>query len=376
MGRERTSKRKLVFTAAILEDCQRRVQEGESKRKVAESIGVNEDTLRKRLRLGTVPKSLGRYTKVFSEEQEAELAAHCRTLDGLFYGLKRRDLMSLAYQYAQLNNIPNPFNKDKQSAGKDWVRGFCKRHDLVFRTPENVSLGRAIIGFNKAQVDRYFSNLSACLQKGFPPHRIFNMDETGISTVASKLPKVCTARGKRTVGKVTSGERGLVTAVCCFSASGVYVPPALIFPRKKMSPELYNAGPSGTLPLISDSGFINSELFVLQWLQHYARHVKPSEEDPALLLLDNHVSHCSLQAIQFARDKYITLLTLPPHASHKPQPLDVGFFGPLKSAYAYECDKWMINHPGQGITLYNVATLFRAAYTVDKAEKAFEVSVP
>ena len=96
MGRERTSKRKLVFTAAIFEDCQKRVQEGESKRKVAESIGVNEATLRKRLRLGTVPESLGRYTKVFSEEQEAELAAHCRTLDGLFYGLKRRDLMSLA----------------------------------------------------------------------------------------------------------------------------------------------------------------------------------------------------------------------------------------------------------------------------------------
>ena len=55
----------------------------------------------------------------FIEEQEAELAAHCRTLDGLFYGLKRRYLMSLAYQHSQLNNIPNPFSKDKKSAGKE-----------------------------------------------------------------------------------------------------------------------------------------------------------------------------------------------------------------------------------------------------------------
>ena len=85
------------------------------------------------------------------------------------------------------------------------------------------------------------------------------MDETGISTVPNKVPKVCTAKGKRTVGKVTPGERGqLVTAICCVSASGACVPPTLIFPRKKMNTVLHDAAPHGTLPFISGSGFITA----------------------------------------------------------------------------------------------------------------------
>ncbi|XP_043215954.1 uncharacterized protein LOC122378678 [Amphibalanus amphitrite] len=160
-------------------------------------------------------------------------------------------------------------------------------------------------------------------------------------------------------------------------ASGACIPPALIFPRKRMKAELFDDAPVGTLPMISDTGFINGELFA-EWLQHFQRHVKSTKDDPTLLILDNHVSHCTLKAIEFARENRIILLTLPPHGSHRLQPLDVGFFGPLKSAYALECDKWMVEHPGRCITMYNVAGLFRAAYgrvaSVQKAERAFEAT--
>jgi hypothetical protein len=66
---------------------------------------------------------------------------------------------------------------------------------------------------------------------------------------------------------------------------------------------------------------------------------------------------------------------LPPHSSHKLQPLDKGFFGPLKTAYASELEKWLVNHPEHGVTLFHVSGLLRVAYsktaTVAKAEKAF-----
>jgi hypothetical protein len=119
--------------------------------------------------------------------------------------------------------------------------------------PEECSL-RKTTGFNEVQVNRYFDNLRAAFEKhNFPPDRIFNMDESGISTVPNKLPKVTVEKGKRIVGKIVSADRGqLVTVVCCFSASGVYVPPA-IFPRKRMCNELYSEAPIGTLPLISDT---------------------------------------------------------------------------------------------------------------------------
>ncbi|KAG8293443.1 hypothetical protein J6590_016402 [Homalodisca vitripennis] len=56
-------------------------------------------------------------------------------------------------------------------------------------------------------------------------------------------------------------------------ATGIYVPPAMIFPRKRMKPELYVEAPVGTLPLISDSGYMNSNIFI-DWLKHFARHKK------------------------------------------------------------------------------------------------------
>jgi hypothetical protein len=172
-----------------------------------------------------------------------------------------------------------------------------------------------------------------------------------------------------------SAERGqTVTAVCCMSASGIWVPPCLIFPRKRIRDELFVGAPPGTLKLVAESGYMNTELF-LEWLRHFQNFVKATAQDPVILVLDNHISHCSLPAIIFAREHQITLLTLPPHANHKLQPLDKAFFGPLKTAFSSECDKWMVTNPGKIITLRQMSPLFHKAYSrvasIDICEKAF-----
>jgi len=41
---------------------------------------------------------------------------------------------------------------------------------------------------------------------------------------------------------------------------GFFVPPALIFPRKRTNSELFKDAPEGTVPMISGGGFINNEL--------------------------------------------------------------------------------------------------------------------
>ncbi|CAH1966258.1 unnamed protein product [Acanthoscelides obtectus] len=146
-------------------------------------------------------------------------------------------------------------------AGKHWVQHFAARNTLSLRAPEKCSLGRAI-GFNKVQCQRLFENFKIVYEKlKRPPHRIFSMDETGLSTVPNKLPNVYAYKGKKTVSNVVSGERGqLVTAVCCMSAGGTWVPPGLIFSRKRMKEELFFGAPPGTLKMISDSDFVPSEV--------------------------------------------------------------------------------------------------------------------
>lgn len=81
------------------------------------------------------------------------------------------------------------------------------------------------------------------------------MGETGILTVPNKTPTVLTSKGKKTVCEISSGETGeTITAVCCMSATGVYVPPALIFPRKRMNHLLFKDSLHGTLNLVTETG--------------------------------------------------------------------------------------------------------------------------
>ncbi|KAH1022188.1 hypothetical protein HUJ04_011620 [Dendroctonus ponderosae] len=67
------------------------------------------------------------------------------------------------------------------------------------------------------------------------------MDESGLTTVQKKSQKVYAAKGRKQVGALSSAERGQhVTIVCAMNAIGTYVPPALIFPRQRMTDQLMN----------------------------------------------------------------------------------------------------------------------------------------
>ena len=65
------------------------------------------------------------------------------------------------------------------------------------------------------------------------PRLIYNVDETGVPTVPTKLPKVLSAKGAKRVAKVVSSERGkTVTLVCSMNAVGNFIPPELSFPER------------------------------------------------------------------------------------------------------------------------------------------------
>ena len=106
--------------------------------------------------------------------------------------------------------------------------------------------------------------------------------------------------------------------------------------------------------------------------------MKPSKSNPVLVLLDGHHSHKSLEAVELARKHSVTMVTIPPHTSHRLQPLDLTFFGPLKHAYNCEVDKWMVHNPGKRVTDYDLCEIFTPAYNrvanIDKAVNGFKCS--
>lgn len=109
-------------------------------------------------------------------------------------------------------------------AGKAWTSSFRKRHpELTLRSPEATLLARAQ-GFNKVSVTKFFDLEKDRSKTSYPPHRIFNIDETGFKTVQSKSSKILAQKGKKQVGAITSAERGILsTVVCLFVLYGLNI---------------------------------------------------------------------------------------------------------------------------------------------------------
>ncbi|KAJ8982174.1 hypothetical protein NQ317_013959 [Molorchus minor] len=324
-------------------------------RRAAHMFNVPYGTLQDRLNGRFQPKKLTLGRKpVFSENQEKEIVETVLKLSKLFYGLTAQSIRTL----------------EKGMCGKDWIYSFMRRYpQLSFRKPEATSLSR-VTAFNRGEMDVFFNNLELLFEKyHFEVHCIYNVDETGISTVHNP-GRILARKGEKQVGAITSGERGQnTTIVCCFSASGQYIPPMFIFKRMRMKDGLEKNGPAGAIYKCSKSGWITEELFT-DWLQHFAKYANATPEQPILLILDNHSTHSSLASYTFCRNSGIHLLSLPPHTSHRTQPLDVTFFKSLKTAYHQECDKYMKNT--------DIAELFGNAYnrvtTIEKAINGFKTT--
>ena len=174
---------------------------------------------------------------------------------------------------------------------------------------------------------------------------------------------VLAPKGKKRVGSLTSWERGKNTTVtCAMSAAGQFVPPMFIFARGKTSKQLGKGAPHKSVIECTKNGWTNEQMYV-RWLKHFAIEVRPSKDRPILLIVDNHNSHATLEAYEFCKKNDIHVLSLPPHTSHRMQPLDVTFYGPLKKAYFRECDLYIKSHNLVKITPYEVAGLSKLHFS-------------
>jgi hypothetical protein len=133
------------------------------------------------------------------------------------------------------------------------------------------------------------------------------------------------------------GSRKWVTSIKDISAIGQTIPPFIILPGKKHMRSWYDQ--LGLLPgiklVVSDNGWTNNALG-LEWLKHFNKYTRDRVVGTyRLLILDGHGSHLTPEFETFYKENRIITLCIPPHTSHLLQPLDVGCFGPLKTAYGW-----------------------------------------
>jgi hypothetical protein len=94
---------------------------------------------------------------------------------------------------------------------------------------------------------------------------------------------------------------------------------------------------------VSENGWIDDE-HALSWLKKaFINQAKAHNKSgkPILLICDGHGSHTTAPMLLKARNENIFILRLPPHCTHKLQPLDVGVLGPLQAQFADNMDTYV-----------------------------------
>jgi hypothetical protein len=178
------------------------------------------------------------------------------------------------------------------------------------------------------------------------------MDEKGFLQGFAHAVKRIMTRKEYDSGRVRSnrqdGSREFITLIAAICADGTAVPPALIY--KGASGDLQSSWVEevgvqdeaffGSSP----TGWSNNE-FGLVWLEKvfHTTTIKKAEANRCrrLLIVDGHSSHVNIKFLDTCDRLRIIVLILPPHATHRLQPLDVGLFGPLASYYSFEINELM-----------------------------------
>jgi hypothetical protein len=155
-------------------------------------------------------------------------------------------------------------------------------------------------------------------------------------------------------GRIThasqDGNREFISLLACICADGTALPPALIYKG--------NGGLQDTW--LEDFGIKNETHFAssvngwlcdnlgLFWLEHiFHRYTsKKAGNRCRLLIVDGHSSHVNMKFINLADELRIIILILPPHSTHRLQPLDVSLFAPLATFYTNGLNTLMFNSLG------------------------------
>ena len=321
--------------------------------RAAEEYGVPRSTLQDKVAGRFVLNARSGWALLTANEEKhlAEFLIGCASIG---YAKSRKAVLSIVQQILDSRGVT-------AEVTKGWWDSFHKRHpNLKLRQAEPLAYARAMAN-DREVINKYFDMLEETIQENGltnRPAQIFNCDETGLP-LTHKPPKVVARVGQKHPYTVTSNEKAQITLLACGNAAGYSIPPMVVFDRKTLKLEMTTGEVPGTFYGLSESGWMDTELFE-QWLKnHFLLYAPPAR--PLLLLLDGHTSH-QLDVLRIVAAEGVIIFCLPPHATHILQPLHNGAFGALKQHWSEACHRCCSKNPGKVVNRYNFCEVFHSAW--------------
>jgi len=253
----------------------------------------------------------------------------------------RQEALGYAPTHAQVRAIASGLLKragDHKPLGKKWSNHFIKRHPAI-----KAKLGRRtdwerINAATPDNIRRLFELYDTV--SWIPPRRRYNADEGGImeGQGINGLVIGSSQENPNAVPVKTINARTWTSIVECISALGVALDPLVIFKAKSIQEQWFKKDFLAKHPswhvTFSENGWTSNDI-AIEWLEKvFLPQTEPNDiAEARLLIVDGHGSHTSDEFMTICYLNNVHLLFLPAHTSHVLQPLDLGCFSSLKTAY-------------------------------------------
>lgn len=253
---------------------------------------------------------------------------------------------------------------------KGWFYSFMKRHDKSISQKKSKKISKAMSLVNWTDVTSWRTRLTKYLEDHNlihllnDPRRIGNADEANFSH-ETKPGLVVSGSGEHSFETENAAAKRNVTVLCCALASGEYITPFTIFSGTSLSSKLRGSSAStGLKCIVNPKGWMDCDSFLF-WLQHvlYPELVDMCVEFPFILTVDGFAGHKSEIIAKTCMELKIILVLLPPNTTHVLQPLDNGFFGPIKKAWDKLLKKQKEHNVDFKLSDNNFLELFKILYT-------------
>lgn len=245
------------------------------------------------------------------------------------YPLSTFDLRCFVKTFLDKNGISSSRFKNNLP-GYDWAAGFLRRHEgaLSKRLCQNIKRNRASV--SPKNINGFFDEYEIT-SAGIPAHLKVNYDESAWADDSGRK-KLIFKRGCKYPERVINQTKSSVSVMFAATASGVLLPPYVIYKATNLYDAWTVGGPPGCLFNRTKSGWMDATIFA-DWFKSVIIPYFRRFEGNKLLIGDNLSSHLSPEVVGLCEANEIKFTFLPANSTHFTQPLDVSLFRPMKGQW-------------------------------------------
>ncbi|XP_072395058.1 uncharacterized protein [Diabrotica undecimpunctata] len=169
-------------------------------------------------------------------------------------------------------------------------------------------------------------------------------------------------KGSRNVYEIEHNPKVNLTVIFTFSAIGNILPPMIIYPHKRLPNDILSAVPNSWGIGLTENGWMDNKNFYEYIGNIFNPYLDRNNiTRPAILFVDGHKTHLTVQTSQLCTDLKIILVALYPNARRLLQPADVAAFKPLKTFWNKAVLQFRRDNPQKVLTKVQFAPVLKSA---------------